>query len=529
MMGSRRSWAIALATAALWMLAASGPAVAAGGASVTTVQDGSLFGALVPGPDRLLWYAEKTDDSYGSRILRVGADGVTATTTVRGYSPSRGAQPRMLPDGLMGLVVDRLDETGGGIGVAGLAFMRLLPGSGGVASIIRLPHAVDDMTALAVAPDGAVWFANGCQDRLGRVAPSGRVTYMRLSAIRCPPDTTEVEGGAALAFDPKGALWFADFCTGRIARVSLAGRVRQWHELRAGCSFFGVDETLAADPRGGIFYAANGAEGSPIGLIHGGRLKRLASYGYGVFTSDGTLWRALSVGIERRDPDGSSEIVRGTDRVRSVSNLVPTPGGGVATVLATYWRADPNRTSHDAPVYAYLDGQVVSMRRDGSETSWALPDGGRDASSQLSGAYLALGPDGAFYVGEARVANPSFDWSSRLLRLLPDEPWPPRTARARVRAALGRVGRVAWLQLSCGAELARFCLATVRLTGRGVSRRPVRFALAGQSRGAVPIDLGGGALRQLRHDGKLRTTAIVRTDDGSVTRSPVTIGSKAPG
>ncbi|MFL5817017.1 MAG: hypothetical protein ACJ76L_05385 [Conexibacter sp.] len=50
----------------------------------------------------------------------------------------------------------------------------------------------------------------------------------------------------------------------------------------------------------------------------------------------------------------------------------------------------------------------------------------------------------------------------------------------------------------------------------------------GQSRGAVPVPLGARALRLLRRGGKLRTVAVGRTDDGTVTRSLVTIGSNAP-
>jgi len=528
-MSGRRRWAIALATAGLWAMVIAGPTMAADGASVTTVPDGPLFGKLVPGPDGLLWHAEETDDSYGSLIVRVGPAGV-AVTTVSGYSPSRGAEPQLLPDGSMGLAVDRLDETGGGIGVEGLALLRLVPGSGAVASIMRLPSAVvDDTTALAVAPDGAVWFAKPCQDRLGRVAPGRRVRYMRLSAAHCAFGMEDVQGGAVLAFDPKGALWFADFCTGRIARVSLAGRVREWRAPRAGCDGSDVHATFAVDPQGGMAFAARGSERDVSGRIHGGRWERFTSYGSGAFTPDGALWRVLSGGIERRGPDGSVRI-RGTGRVRAVSNLVPAPGGGVAGVLAAYWQSDPNYDTHNPfpRPDAYLDGHVVVFQSDGSETSWPLPDGGSDAASQLSGAYLSLGPDGAFYVRESRVANPGFDGSARLLRALPDELAPPSPPTARVSAVLGRVRRVAWLQLACGAELSRFCGGTVRLTGRDVSRAPARFALAGQSRGAVLIALGGRALRLLRHGGRLRTVAVVRTDDGVVTRSRVTIGSSAP-
>ncbi|HKG03222.1 MAG TPA: hypothetical protein VKB03_08570 [Conexibacter sp.] len=516
---------------ALWLLAVAGPAVAAGGASVTTVPGAPLSGGLVPGPDGLLWHAGETDDSYGSRIVRISADGVTATT-VPGYSPSRGAEPKMLPDGSMGLVVDRLDETGGGIGVAGLALARLVPGSGALAAIMRLPPRVDDATALAVAPDGAVWFAKSCEDRLGRISPSRSVQYVRLSATRCQRDLTDLEQGAALAFDPKGALWFADFCTGRVARVSLGGRVREWRAPRAGCaSGESITSAVAVDPRGGIAFAARGSGGDVSGRIHGGRLEYFSSYGTGVFTPDGALWRVVSGEIERHDPNGSTTtVVHETHLVRWVSDLVPARNGGVAVVRATYWQSDPNYDSHNTfpRPEAYLDGHVVIVRRDRSETSWPLPDGGTDVSSQLSRAYLALGSDGAFYVRENRVAQPDFSSSSRLLRVLPDELAPPRPATVRVSAVLGRVGRVLWVQVSCDAEIARFCLGTLRLTGGDVSRAPAQFALVGQSRGAVPVPLGARALRLLRHGGKLRTVAVVRTDDGTVTRSSVTIGSNAP-
>jgi len=522
---------IALVVATLWVLAAAA-LVAADGASVTLVPDGPLVGEMVPGPDGALWHVEDTPGTSeappGARVVRVNADGTSGTTL--GTWPIQGIEPHLLADGSMGLLMMTFDERIDGWVADGRVLLHLTPGSGAVASKMTLPPEADEATAFAFAPDGAVWFADSCGDRLGRVAPNGYLSYVRLPRIGCREEGGTAERGAMLAFDPKGALWFANLCVGRIDRISLVGRVREWRALRVGCGGWdAVRADAAVDPRGGIFYAASGGKGYGSGRIRDGRLERFASYGTGVFTPDGALWRVLSGGIERRAADGSTRI-RGTGRVRAVSNLVPTRDGSVAVVFATYWRSDGNYDSHNTSPGpdAYLDGHVVVLHPDRSETSWQLPDGGADASSQLSAAYLALGPDGAFYVRERRVANPSFDGSARLLRALPADIAPPRSPTARVRAVLGRVRRAAWLQLSCGADLARFCVGTVRLTRKGVSPAPARFALAGRSRGAVPITLSGRALRLLRHGGKLRTVAEVRTDDGTVTRSRVTIGSDAP-
>jgi virginiamycin B lyase len=530
-MGGRIRWAIVLAAVALAAMVTSGPAVAADGASVTTVPGGPLFGELVPGPDGALWHVEQTpetpDEPPGARVVRVGADATSGPTLE--YWPIQGVEPHVLPDGSMGLLMATFDGRTDGWVADGRVLLRLTPGGGVVAPNLELPSDAEQATVFAFAPDGAVWFADSCGDRLGRVAPNGYLSYVRLPRIGCRKEGGTVERGAVLTLDSKGALWFVNLCVGRIDRVSLAGRVREWRALRVGCdSWEGVRTAVAADPRGGIFFTASGSENYGSGRVRRGRLQRFVFSDNGVFTPDGALWRVLPGAIERRGPDGSIRI-RGTGRVRPVSNLVPAPGGGVAVVLATYWRSDPNYDTHNprVGVDAYLDGRVVVLQADGSETSWPLPDGGTDAPSQLSDAYLALGPDGAFYVRELRVAGSDFARSLRLLRLVPDDLAPPRPPAARVRAVLGRVGRVAWLQLSCAAELARFCLGTVRLKGKGVPN-PARFALAGRSRGAVPVALGEQVQRLLRQREKLRMVAEVRTDDGTVTRSRVTIGSNAP-
>lgn len=521
----RRRFALLGAVIALLAM----PTGVASAIDVTTVPDAPPFGALVPAPDGLLWNVGPSDDGDAPAIglVRVGANG--ASRTVLSNLGSSGAALQLLPDGSMGLLAHRFDERIDGWVHDGTALVRIRPGSGAVASVTQLPAAADEATAVAVTPDGAIWFARSCAGRLGRIAPEGRLTYVRLPQAHCRIGAGVAEEGASLAVDPKGALWFANLCTGRIDRVSLAGRVRQWRVPRLDCGgYLGVTTRLSLDPFGGIAWTADVEGLQSSGRIHDGRLRLFDFAGANVFTADGALWRAVPQGIERRDVNGATELFRKPDALWDLSDLVPVHDDGVAVVRGSYWRTDPISDPHVPPTRAFLDGRVVMLRPGGAETAVSLPDGTPDAASQLSAATLALGPDGHFYVREQRVAEEHFVHSSRLLRVRPDGLPAPRTPAARVRAVLGLVGRIAWVQVSCDAAIARFCVGTVRLTGRDVSRAPARFALAGQSRGVVPVTLGGRALRLLREGGKLSATAVVRIDAGTVTRSPVKLGVGQP-
>jgi hypothetical protein len=479
----------------------------------------SLFD-LTPAADGALWGLEY--GPLGAAIDRIGAGGLlTRVTAPTGWSVGLHLDPLALQDGSVGMFLpntasnqDPAHETH--------ALVRFDRDTGAVSQVTTLPSAAATAHGFTVAPDGAIWFAKSCEDKLGRIAPgSGRISYVRLPRLGCGPRrTVRRERGAALAFDAKGALWLVNLCMGRIDRVSLRLHVREWRAPLVSCPQPGTFDlppatpaTIVPDPNGGIAYASR-AIGAGSGRVHDGRRQRFPSYGAGVFTADGTLWRLVPRGIERRSPDGATLTFAVAHGLTWLSELTRTSTGGVAAVRASYWRSYDG-DSHNPPTPVYLAPKIVVLANDGSESSIPLPDGGTDASAQLNSAQLARAPDGSFAIGQGRFGLGGYPYLPRLLRIVPDDLAPPPPPRASVRMVLGHLGRMVWLQLSCAADPARFCVGSATLTGASVASTP--FALAGQTRGAVPVRLSIQAARTLR-SGRLRTTAVVSSDDAPTTR-----------
>jgi streptogramin lyase len=503
---SRGRGAIAALCAAV--LLAIGSAEAPAATSVTTIPGLDYANTLWPGPDGSSW-GNAYDPSGGVRIIRVGAAGLLSRTDppTGGSLDLRNGGMLVLPDGAVAAFLRASSAP---------ALVRFDAATGQAARVTRLPASAEGAYGLAVAPDGAVWFARSCEDKVGRVLPgSDRVEHVQLPALGCGTLAKGRELGARLAFDSNGALWLVNLCMGRIDRIGLSRRVREWRAPGIACDdYYGVRTTIAVDPHGGVSYAARGGFGAGSGRVHDGRRERFDNYGAGVFTGDGALWREVLRGVERRDPDGTRTLVR---TPATLSDLVPTRGGGVAVVGASFWRSYGG-DSHNLPTPAYLDTHILSISPDGAQTAYALPDGGTDAPWQVSGANLSLGPDGAFYVGEGLVSLDGLGYSSRLLRAIPDTLEPPAAPIARVARTLGRVGRTVWLQLSCGAEPGRYCIGTATLGGSNIAHA-ARFAIAGQARGAVPVRLDWRGARTLVRRGELRAPAIVRSGGTETRRS----------
>jgi virginiamycin B lyase len=65
-------------------------------------------------------------------------------------------------------------------------------------------------TGIAAGSDGALWFING-SNSIGRMTPSGRMTFYKGSGIVDPQQITA---------GPDGALWFTNFSNDSIGRIT---------------------------------------------------------------------------------------------------------------------------------------------------------------------------------------------------------------------------------------------------------------------------------------------------------------------
>lgn len=107
---------------------------------------------------------------------------------------------------------------------------------GGRRSVRRLPFATRAAT-VAVQPDGTVWYARSCDDRLVRVAVGGRLHRVRLPRLGCRfVDEWETpQASETIVRGADGATWLANRCQGRVVRVDRRDRVLV-RRLPSACS-----------------------------------------------------------------------------------------------------------------------------------------------------------------------------------------------------------------------------------------------------------------------------------------------------
>jgi hypothetical protein len=134
-----------------------------------------LVPAMARAGDGTVWIA----DTGCSRLIHLSADGTPTVIDL----------PDQLPKSVAGDAAggawfsDRTDAIGGHVDGAG--------------HVTYVRHGDDHGAGVAVAPDGAAWFALG-RCRLARVAPDGSLT---LEPSPLP--------ATSIAFDPSGGLWLA--------------------------------------------------------------------------------------------------------------------------------------------------------------------------------------------------------------------------------------------------------------------------------------------------------------------------------
>ncbi|WP_036725251.1 virginiamycin B lyase family protein [Patulibacter minatonensis] len=162
--------------------------------------DCDFDGLLAPGADGKMWCAYK-----GSALKRIELDGATNVNlpTADGFAFSALAGA---PDGAMWFA--RLSSgtfaTKPGNGAIG----RMTPD--GAAQEWKVGDRVAP-SSIAIGPDGAAWFGSKGYDQvIGRVTPAGAVSVLPLGARRADD----------VAFGGDGALWFVDQNANRITRLT---------------------------------------------------------------------------------------------------------------------------------------------------------------------------------------------------------------------------------------------------------------------------------------------------------------------
>jgi virginiamycin B lyase len=295
---------------------------------------------IATGPAGDLWLGLVAEGSYGKEeagaVDRVAADGAVQTFPVP-------KAPRYQEVFFHGLVVDGGGTAWGAIGyemnegfpvgsTVGGELLRFTPD--GRTKSFTLPHHLYP-EGLVVGPEGNVWFTAVTGRRVGehsyeagtgfvgRLDPSGRFALFR----------TPVRGGVpgAIAIGPDGKLWFTESGTPAIDTITPDGTFGRRFPFRLG----GPGGSLAVGPEGDLWSNVSGgiARMTPRGqqTLFPGNL----SYGEmsGVVTGDaGDIWSLGKEDVERLVPGAPGiDIRRLTGRMSSGTIGVLLACGGSAS------------------------------------------------------------------------------------------------------------------------------------------------------------------------------------------------------
>lgn len=478
--------------------------------------DLGYLSSLVAGPDGAMWGG--SDPRYGETV-RIDDNGVVRRDYSGGsaHGAKRLSPFTPLADGSVGVVMH---------GFAGSSQPREEPAllrlrAGGLVASRRLPRAVEQAPDTAVTPSGAVWFARTCEDTVTRVSPSGAVKRLRLRPLGCRfvDEWDEPEDSQAIRVGVDGSLWIANQCQGRVVRIDRRERVREWR-IRSACTEDAGASVLQTrvhlDADGGLrlpgvrIAASGSVEVSPTITVPD------------VVTADGSEWRLVGEGatIEQRTPDGELRSVAVGSAAAARFAWTMTAGAD-----GRLWFLAGERPHDQTQVDVRFPGHLRfgTVTADGAVAMRPLPVD-VDADGRSVPPLLAVGPDGrAWIVEHGRDAAPPFESFSRVFRL--DTDASVAVPRARLTKALGRDGRLLWLQLACDAPAGRFCSGRLTLAdrdGRALLTTAVPYTMSGGARGAVAASLSRRSTRALHRGAPLRARVTMR-GAGSATVTQPTI------
>ena len=225
---------------------------------------------------------------------------------------------------------------------------------------------------IAAGPDGALWFTEKANSKIGRISTNGAVTEYS------PPTPQSTPAG--IAAGPDGALWFTEEGAGQIGRITAAGAVTEYHASGLGDFPTGI----AAGPDVALWYTE--LNGNRIGRISTGGtsieypLPTVSSGPTAIAAGpDGALWFTESY---------ANQIGRITTGGAINEYPVPTAGSNPAGIAAgpdgALWFTENS------------SGNIGRISTDGAITEYPAGDGGPQG--------IALGPDGALWFTESIVS-----------------------------------------------------------------------------------------------------------------------------
>ena len=291
-----------------------------------------------------------------------------------------------------------------GFGLLTAAAMTVLPAASGSAApageftMFDLGPAGEGANAIASGPDGNMWFTNNANNSIGRITPSGAVTYFAVPATSASASTGG-PGLFAIAAGPDGNMWFTEFFANLVGKITPAGVITTYPVPTANAMPMGI----TAGPDGNIWFILDDASGigriTPAGVITEFPIPTPGATGPAAITSDNGC---LMCGFEITA--GPLESVWFT--IPAANRVGRITMAGVVTTMPVTTASPASTTGTNPSIGAITagddgnlwitqnsDGKITRLTTDGVATAFALPS----ATSQPSS--IAPGPDGSLWIG----------------------------------------------------------------------------------------------------------------------------------
>jgi virginiamycin B lyase len=238
---------------------------------------------------------------------------------------------------------------------------------------VTLPVANSRPYAITDGPDGAMWFAEGANNSIGRIT-----TAMTASALTQYTVPTAASTPVSITTGPDGALWFGELSGGKIGRATTAGTITEFYLPVRG----GTLASVAKGPDANVWFVDDAND--QIGKIDGNG--RATEYPIPLANSapdgiaagpDGALWFTEANG---------NNIGRITTNGFFVSYPIPSVNSGPEGIVA-----GPDGALWFAENTAARIGRLTTR---GGFREYSLPT----ASSGPRN--ITVGPDGAIWFTE---------------------------------------------------------------------------------------------------------------------------------
>ena len=292
------------------------------------------------------------------------------------------------------------------VGLALLAggALTLIPAGRGSAApageftMFNVGPAGEGANAIASGPDGNMWFTNNANNSIGRITPTGAVTYFAVPTTSASASTGG-PGLFAIAAGPDGNMWFTEFFENLVGKITPSGVITTYPVPTANAMPMGI----TAGPDGNIWFVLDDASGigriTPGGVITEFPIPTPGATGPATITSDnGCLMCGFM--ITAGPLDSLWFTIPAANRVGKI-----TMTGVVSTMPVT--TAPPASTTGTNPSIGAItagddgnlwitqnaDGKITRLTTAGVATAFALPSANVQPSS------ITPRPDSSLWIG----------------------------------------------------------------------------------------------------------------------------------